>query len=322
LSRLIRFSGSVIAGAAVALLGAATLIFLAIHLVPGSYTQAVVPLDASPQARAAATHELGLDQPLPVQFAKWLGALVRGDLGDSLLTHASVRSEIVSHAPPTIELTLLATLFSVLVGVPLGAIAALRSDRRFAPVVTRTLSSMAIAVPAFVLGTAIAYLASLHVLGLDIGVYAPLSADAGANLNAVLFPSLVLGVFTVGLVARTTRDSVLGVLTQPFITAAAARGESRRQIVRRHVLRNSLIPIVTVVAVNVGYLLGGAVIIEQIFSIPGLGQYALLAIQHRDYPQVQGVVVIGTLVFILLNLLADLAYALIDPRISLSGSVR
>ena len=319
MSRLLRFSSSAIAGAVVALLGASVLIFGAIHLVPGSYSEAVVPLGATPQSRAAFTHHLGLDKPVPVQFVKWFTALAQGDLGRSLQSDTPVRSEIESHAPATAELTLFATIFSLLVGVPLGAVAGLRSNRRFAPVITRAASSLALAIPAFVLGTAIAYLASVHFLGLSIGEYVPFSADPTANLGAIVFPSLVLGVFTVGLVARTTRDAVMEVLTQPFITAAVARGESAAQIVRRHVLRNAANPVITVLAVNIGYLLGGAVIIEQIFSIPGLGQYGLLAIQNRDYPQVEGVVIFGTFIFIAVNLLADIAYAVLDPRISLAG---
>jgi peptide/nickel transport system permease protein len=320
--RGLRSSSSAVAGAAIALVGASILIFGGIHLVPGGYASAVVPLDATPDVRAALTDELGLDEPLPVQYVKWLGAVVRGDLGVALTSGQSVSAEIASHAPATIELTLVATVFSFLIGIPLGALAAIRSSGRFTPVVTRLASSLALAIPSFVLATAVAYLASVHFLGLEIGLYVPFSQDPLANLEAILLPGIVLGVFPAGLIARTTRDSVLGVLTEPFITAAVARGETPPQIVRRHLVRNALIPVITVAAVNVGHLLGGAVIIEDIFSIPGLGSYVLNAIQSRDYPAVQGVVILGTFLFIALNLAADFAYAAIDPRISVLGRGR
>jgi peptide/nickel transport system permease protein len=317
LLRIARFASSVIAGAAITLLGAAVLIFLAVHLVPGGFGAATIPTNATPAARAAFIHRLGIDQPLPTQFVKWFGALLHGDLGRSLISGTPVSSEIASHAPTTIELTLLATLLSILVGLPLGAVAAFMTRKRFIAGLTRASSSLTLAVPSFVVGTGVVYLASIGFLGMTLGIYVPFSVDPVGNLKTMALPSVVLGLFTVGLIARTTRDAVLAVLTQPFVTAAVARGESPGQIMRRHIFRNAVSPVITVLAVNVGYLLGGAVIIEEIFSLPGLGQYAFLAIQHRDYAQVEGVVIVSTLIFIILSVLADVAYALIDPRITL-----
>lgn len=322
MTRLVRFSISAIAGAVIALIGASVLVFAAIHLIPGSYADAVLPTEATSHARALLEHQLGLNEPLPFQYAKWFSELIRGNLGVSLTSGESVGGEIASHAPPTIELTLIATLLSVLVGIPLGAAAAFGSNRRVTSLVMRTISSLALGVPNFVLGVAIAYIASVHFLGLSIPVYVPFTTDPLRNIGAVLLPGIVLGVFPTGFVARTTRDAILDVLTKPFVTAAVARGETPVQIARRHVLRNAINPVITVVAVDAGYLLGGAVIIENIFSIPGLGQYALTAIQNRDYSQVEGVVMVGTVIFIVLNLVSDLAYAIVDPRISLVGRER
>jgi peptide/nickel transport system permease protein len=319
LGRLLRFMACAIAGAAVALAGTAIIVFAAIHMVPGGYAEAVLPTTASPQERAAFTHRYGLDKPLPVQFEKWAAAMLRGDLGTDLQADEPIRAEVVQRAPATIELTILATLMTLLIGIPLGAIAALRARGLIAPVATRAAASLALAIPSFVLGTAVVYLASLHLPVLSLGVYVPFTSSPGTNLSAMWLPSLVLAVGAAGLFARATRDAVLNVLTQPFITAAVARGESPVQIVRRHVLRNSAAPLVVLTAVLVGSLLGGVVFIEDIFSIPGLGQYALNAIETRNYSQVEAVVVLGTLVFIVFSLLADVAQALIDPRISLSG---
>lgn len=319
MGRLLRFTASATAGAAVALVGTAIIVFAAIHLVPGGYADAMFPPQASQQVREAFTHRYGLDKPLPVQFEKWAAALLRGDLGTDLQADQPVGPEIASRAPATIELTILGTLATLLIGVPLGAVAALRARARITPVVTRAAASLALAIPSFVLGTAVVYLASLHIPGLSLGLYVPFTSNPAENLKAIWLPSLVLGIGGAGLFARATRDAVLSVLTQPFVTAAVARGESPLQIIRRHVLRNVAAPLVVLTAVTIAGLLGGVVFIENIFSIPGLGQYALNAIQTRNYPQVEAVVVLGTLVFIVFSLLADLAHALIDPRVSLAG---
>jgi peptide/nickel transport system permease protein len=245
--------------------------------------------------------------------------MLRGDLGTDLQSGQPVGAEIASYAPPTIELTILATLATLVIGIPLGALAALRARGRVTPIATRASASLALAIPSFVLATAVAYLASLHLPGIGLGVYVPFTANPGENLKVMWLPSLVLSIATAGLFARATRDAVLSVLTQPFITAAVARGETPLQIVRRHVFRNAAAPLVVLTAVTIGGLLGGVVFIENIFSIPGLGQYAVNAIQTRNYPQVEAVVMLGTLVFIVCSLLADIAHALIDPRISLAG---
>ena len=226
--RLLHFPSSAIAGAAISaiasaaltLLGASVLIFAGIHLVPGGYTDAVLPLDDSPQVRAAMSRHFGLSQPLVVQYVKWLGSLLRGNFGNSLTSGLSVRSGIATSAPATLELTVIATIFTVLVGIPLGSFAALRSDHKLSRGISRALSSVGIAVPSFVLATAVVYLASVGDIGISVGEYVPLSANPGANIHAILLPALVLGVFATGLVARTTRDAVLSVVTEPYITAA------------------------------------------------------------------------------------------------------
>jgi peptide/nickel transport system permease protein len=287
-------------------------VFAAVHAAPGSYADIVLGPTATEEGRAHLAQEFGLDDPLPAQFARWLGAAVQGDLGVSLTTSEPIAEEFARRAPVTVELTLLATLFSVLVGVPLGVLAALRS--RFAGL-SRATGALAMSTPDFVVGSVLVYLFTRYSLGLTVGEYVPFEDDPLANLRGMALPAITLGVFCSALVMRTTRTAVLGVLSEPYVTAAVARGEAPLTVVRRHLLRNAAIPVVTVVGTNLGYLLGGTVIVETLFSLPGVGSFTVSAIQLRDY----GVVLAGTLIaaaaFIVVNLVVDLSYGLIDRRV-------
>jgi peptide/nickel transport system permease protein len=305
---------SVIGRGLITLLGSSMIVFLAIHLVPGSFVDIFVPLEAASEVKAKLAESYGLDQPLPVQYARWLGATATGDFGVSLRSRRPVVDELAERIPATLELSLIAMTLSIGIGVPLGILAGLAGRSR-AGVLTRVLGAVGLSVPSFVLGSFLVYIFSGDQLGLTVGNYAPLAVDPVKNIRSMILPGIALSVFTVALIMRTTRESVLNVLPELHIGAALARGESRLQVVRRHVLRNAAIPVLTVAAVSGGYLLGGAVIIETIFSIPGMGQYAVTAVGARDYPVVQACVLLGAAAFITLNTLADLAYPLIDPRI-------
>ncbi len=203
---------------------------------------------------------------------------------------------------------------AILVGIPIGILAGLSADSRFVGALSRAIGAIGMGVPEFVLGTLFVYLFSVYDLGLTVSGYVPFEEDPVTNLRAMALPAITLSVFGMALIARTMRDSVLTMMAEPFITAAVARGESPSQIVRRHVLRNAAIPVVTVIAVYIGYLLGGAVIIELLFSVPGFGRYVLFAIRDRDYAVVQAGVMVAAVAFVGANLLADLTYAIIDPR--------
>jgi peptide/nickel transport system permease protein len=203
---------------------------------------------------------------------------------------------------------------ALLIGVPLGLAAALAA-RSPVGLVARLVGAVGLSIPSFVLASVLVYVFSANDLGLVVGNYVALGIDPIANLRSMTLPAAALSVQASSLILRTTRDAVLSVIPELHIAAAIARGESRSEIVRRHVLRNAAIPVLTVAVVNVGYLLSGAVIIETIFSIPGIGFYAVQAIGGRDYPVVLACVMIGAAIFITLNTLADLAYPLVDPRI-------
>jgi peptide/nickel transport system permease protein len=315
------------------LLGVSIIVFTAIHLIPGSYENVMVGKESRPEARARLREKYGLDDPLPIQYARWLLAALGGDMGISVCRaqqgigseacenadQTPIIAEFARRAPATIQLALMASIFTIVIGIPLGTLAGLAADSRFAKSLSRATSALAMSVPHFVIGIVLVYLFSRYELGFKVGDYVPFFNDPIRNLRAMALPTFTVSLFGVALVARTMRDAVLTVMAEPYITAAIARGESPAQIVRRHVLRNSAIPVVTVIAVNMGYALGGAVIMERLFSISGFGRYVLLAIQNRDYSVVQAGVMVSAVAFVVINLLADLSYAIIDPRTARRG---
>lgn len=300
----------------ITILGVATIVFAVLHFIPGGPVQALGGPQAvrSPEVRAGLEKEYGLDKPLAVQYELWLRKAVRGDLGESFGTHFSVSSEIVRRGGVTLELTLLATAFSLLVGVPAGVFAALR-NRSALDVATRATTLVGLSIPDFVLGSLLIYFVSTRHIGLPVSGYTSWHENAWQHLRCMILPTFTLGLITTSVVARITRSSVLEVLNEPYVVTARAKGLHPRAIALRHVVRTALIPTVTIVGINMGYLLSGAVIVEQLFSLPGLGRFALQAVISRDYPVAQGAVIVGALTFVLMNLLTDVAYAVLDPRI-------
>jgi peptide/nickel transport system permease protein len=314
--RSVRWAVVRLGSALVTLFVVSILVFLAIHKVPGGYEQVVLGPFATPQLRASVAAKYGLDSSLIEQYVRWVGAVVRGDLGTSLASKQPVLDEFLRRAPVTIELALLATVISLIAGTSLGLAAGLAASQRFVAGGSRLLSGIGLSIPDFVLASLVVYLFSAHSWFFSVGGYEPIWKDPIANFRAMALPALVLGSFGTALVARTTRDAVLGVASEPFITAAVARGDRPRSIVRRHVLRNASPPVLTVTATFVGYLLSGAVIIEQLFTLPGFGVYVLTAVSNRDYAVVQAGVLIGAAAFILVNMLADVAQVWLDPRLT------
>lgn len=302
------------ASAALTLFVVSVLIFTASRLMPGGFAEVVLGPFASPEQRAAVSAEYGLDRGILVQYGLWLEAVAHGDFGTSMISGESVASELRLRLPVTAELTLLSVGAAVALGVPLGIWTAVRAGRRGGGALGRLAGGLGVSLPEFVLGSLVVFVFSRYALGLTVGGYQPLGEDAGANLRSMVLPAAVLSVFAVAVTARTTRDAVLNVLVEPYITASVARGESPGSIIARHVLRNAAIPVMVAVTTIAAYLLGGAVIIEQLFNLPGVGSYVVQAVQRRDYAVVQAGVLLAAAVFIVINMAVDAVAGVLDPR--------
>ncbi|MFF5986969.1 ABC transporter permease [Prauserella flavalba] len=291
------------------------LIFAASRLMPGGFAEVVLGPFATPEQKAEVAAKYGLDESIVVQYWLWLTTALTGDFGISMISGEPVTTEFGLRLPVTAQLTLFGVVAAILIGVPLGVLTAVRAGgRRGGAALGRLASGLGVSVPEFVLGSIVVFLFSRYALGLTVGGYVPFGEDPGGNLRSMLLPAAVLSVFVVAVTARTTRDAVLNVLVEPYITAAIARGESPGSIVVRHVLRNASIPVVTVLTTVTAYLLGGAVIIEYLFNLPGVGTYIVQAVGRRDYAVVQAGVLLAAVVFIVMNMLTDAAAGVLDPR--------
>lgn len=288
--------------------------FLVLHLTPGDPVVAALGIDADPQTIAALRQKLGLDQPLPVQYFSWIGRVVRGDLGDSMHTGQAVTELIAQRLPVTLTLTLAAMLFAILIAVPLGVLGASRPGSaidRFSAVFTM----MGIAVPNFVVSVVLILVLAVLWPVFPVGGFVNPIDDPLQALRHLALPVVSLGAVYLALLSRMVRVSVAEVLTHDYVRTARAKGLGRTTIVLRHVLRSSLLPVVTSIGISFASLLGGAVIIEQIFFLPGLGRLVLDAAIQRDYTIVQGVLLVTALIFLLTTLATDLLFAYLDPRI-------
>jgi peptide/nickel transport system permease protein len=290
------------------------LVFLALQAVPGD--AAIISLGeyyghADAQTLRA---KMGLDQPLPVQYGRWAGGLLRGELGTSLRTGQPVKPELIGRLPVTLQLAGLSLLVSIFVGVAAGLVAATRR-RTALDVATRTVALLGISVPHFWFGLLLILWLSLHLRLLPPGGYEDLSAGVGANLAAMIMPVATLGLGMAGTTMRITRAAVLEVLTHDYIRTGRAKGAPERAILWRHALRNALIPLITVIGLQFGDLLGRTVVVEEIFSLPGLGRFVVGGVFNRDYPVVMAGVLVICLGYLAANLAVDLLYARVDPRI-------
>jgi len=288
------------------LIGAATVVFLMVRLLPGDPARVIAGLLASDEDVARIRHQLGLDSPLPVQYLGFLVRLAHGDLGISARTNDPVISEILTRLPYTIELAVISTAVAALVGILAGVLAATRPNSWLDLVVSGT-AVFGISMPVYWLGLMLIILFSiqLHLLP---------AAGADEPL-AFVMPSLTLASFSVALVARMTRSSMLEVLKQDYVRTARAKGADGGAVLLHHALRNALLPVITAIGLQFGALLGGAVLTETVFSWPGVGRLLVDSIFSRDYPVVQGIVLIFSTSFILVNLAVDVCYAYVDPRI-------
>jgi len=314
-----RYLGKRLLGAIPTLLGVTVLTFLFIRLIPGDAIAARLGTSTalSPEQLASLRAYFGLDQPLYQQYWTWLTSLLHGDLGYSIRTGRPVLVEITERLPATLELAAAATLIAVAIGLPLGLLSAMRPRSR-ADVIARIGGLIGLSLPSFWLGTLIIVFFSLYLRWLpNTGGYVDFVHDPLGNVALIVLPAVTLGVALAAATMRMTRSAMLDVLSADYVRTAWAKGLAGALIVRRHVLKNGLIVVVTLLGIQVGQLLGGTVVVEEIFSIPGVGRMLLAAIVQRDYALVQGGVLVIAILFVLVNIVVDLLYGYLDPRIRL-----
>jgi peptide/nickel transport system permease protein len=299
------------------LLLVSVLIFSLIHLTPGDPVVAMLGEEATPQARDALRRQLGLDQPIPVQYAGWLTRALRGDLGRSIRTNQPVAEAIGERLPVTVELAILALAIALSIALPAGVIAATRRGT-WADVGSTVTALLGVSMPNFLLAVFLVYVFSLTLRWLPpIGYISPVQ-DAFGNLKGMIMPAITLGAFAAAATARLTRSTLLEVLGQDYIRTGWAKGLDERTIIRRHAMKNAMIPVVTVIGLQLGNLLGSAIVTETIFALPGIGRLVVDSIYQRDFPLVQGVTLYLALIFLCVNLVVDMIYAYLDPRIRYS----
>lgn len=289
------------------------------RLIPGDAVDMMigVEVEVSDERRDEMRALFGLDRPLHIQYLDWAKGILTGNMGTSLRTSQPVDYEIANRLPVTLQLAGLSMLVAVLIAIPLGVIAAIRSGTRTEAGV-QTVSLLALATPNFFLGTMLILFTSQVFGWFPAASYVPLTEDPWQNIQIFILPSIALGAAIAAMITRMTRSSMLEVLGREFVVTARAKGLVERVIIVRHALKNALIPVITVVGVQTGQLLGGVIIIEQVFNLPGIGRLAITSIEQRDYPVIQGVVLFVALSFVLINLLVDVLYAYLDPRIRYS----
>lgn len=302
------------------LLGMSMLVFGAMHLIPGSYVDVLLGVgqDISAEQRQRIVEQYGLDRSVPVQYVTWLGNVVTGDFGTSLKSGKSVSSEIFSRLPVTLELAFLATVTSLILAIPAGIVAAIYRGR-WPDTVLRLVALLGLSVPNFLIATMLVLFVSTQWRILPTTGFVPISEGLGPNLKSLAMPTISLGALLAASMMRMMRSSMLEEFGKEYLTVARAKGLHQRTVIMSHALRNSLIPVITVLGIQTGYMLGGTVIVEQVFAIPGIGRLALDAVNQRDYPLVQGTVLFIASAFVFMNLLTDIVYGLVDPRIRVGG---
>lgn len=292
----------------------AIVVFSLLHLSPGDPAHVLAGETATPEEVDRLRAALGLERPFLARFAEWFFGVLRGDLGQSIFFGRSVTELIVQRAGPTISLSMLALVLSLLLALPLGIVAAWRAGR--AP--DRLAMGFAVigfSLPVFVLGYLLIFFFSVRLGWLPVQGYRPLADGLWPHLRHLILPALTLGIVYAALIARITRSSMLEVLNQDYMRTARAKGLALPAMLLRHALKNAAVPIVTVVGIGFGMLISGVVVTETVFNIPGIGRLTVDAILRRDYPVIQGVVLVFSAVYVLINLIVDLSYALFDPRI-------
>lgn len=288
--------------------------FFLVHLTPGDPAGIMLGPLATPAQIDQLRDALNLNLPLPVQFERWFLKALRGDIGESLFMSIPVPLAIWQRAEPTFLITLLAVLIEVMIGVPAGILAAVRRNT-WLDQAAIAVTSVGLSVPSFWLALNLIFLFGVHLRVLPVAGYVPLSVSWTGALRSVVMPSFALGFISSALVARMTRSSMLEVLSQDFVRTARSKGVVERAVIWRHALRNAILPVITVVGNTFAILLGGLVVTEQVFAIPGVGQLVINSVLHRDYPVIQGVLLYIVTLYVFINVGMDIVYALVDPRI-------
>jgi len=288
--------------------------FLLLNLLPGSPAESILGANATPKAAAALNRSLGLGRPLPVQYVDWMGRILRGNFGRSYVNGQPVSQAILQHLPVTLELLVLSQLMAFAVAVPFGVWAAYRRNTWFDRLATGG-SFALLAVPPFILALLFVYLLAVRWHVFPATGYTPLSANLWSNLSTMFLPSLTLALGSIAIYLRVLRSEMMDVLDEGYITAARAKGMPSWWVLSRHAFRPSTFALVTVAGINIGLLIGGSFIVEEIFALPGIGLLTVNAIFSRDYVTVQGCILVVAVGFVLVNFLVDLLYPLLDPRV-------
>jgi len=297
------------------LLGVSVVAFVLMRALPGDFAQASAgTTELTPEALETIRRGLGLDRPVWEQYLRWLGRILRGDFGDSFVTHKPVLGELLPRLAVTAQLTLMAGGLAMLMGASSGLLSARLRGRT--DWVVRGLNGLMLAVPNFVVATLIVLLAGLYFPEIGIFNYTPFLADPLANIGSLLLPAFSLALAVSVTISENTRAAVLEVSSQDFVMVARAKGLHRRTILLQYLVRNALTPVITVTGLQLASLLGGSILIETIFTIPGMGQYLFDSISNRDYPVIQAIVLVAATIVLLMNVLVDIAYARVDARVS------
>jgi peptide/nickel transport system permease protein len=292
----------------------ATTAFVLIHIAPGDPAAIIAGPDAPADDVARIRASLGLEQPLHVQLVRWYGRLLQGDLGQSIFLRKPVLEAILDRAEPTVLLTLFAVLVAVVLGVPAGVLSA-RHHNTATDQAFMVFALLGISIPNFLLGLVFVLVFGVWLAWFPVAGYAPLEDGWAATLRSLVMPAFALGLVQSALIARIARSSMLDVLREQYITTGRAKGLAERALVYKHAFRNALVPTLTVIGISFAVLISGAVVVETVFNIPGLGRLIVSAVLRRDYPVIQGVVLVIAGVYMIVNLLVDVSYLIIDPRV-------
>lgn len=297
-------------------IGITLLSFIIINVLPGDLAVAMLGeegMNLPPEVLEQVRAELGLDRPLPVQYLSWLADVLQGDFGTSLALKVEILPEILRRLAITAELAVLSVTFGLIFGAPLGMLAATQGG--FWDWITRLITALGVGIPSFFIATLLLLFVAPHTPWIPVFTYVPITEEPLRNLLIMIFPTISIGSGMAMTVAENTRSAVLDVLEQDYVTVARAKGLRRRTIIWRHVLKNAAIPIISILGLQTGFLFSGTIIIETIFSLPGLGKLVINGINLRDFPVVQGVLFFTAVAVVVINLLTDLMYAFVDPRI-------
>ncbi|GEL77766.1 ABC transporter permease [Tenuibacillus multivorans] len=297
------------------LFGVSVVIFFTLRIIPGDVAQTILGTDATEDALAQLRKDFGLDQPVMKQYFSWMGGVLVGDFGESMRTGRDVLPDILNRFKITFELAILSAIISWIIAIPLGVIAGIKRNSK-TDFTVRIISLLGVSIPNFALATVLILVLALTFSYSPPVGYVGFFEDPIKNLQILILPAIVLGTAMAGAVMRMTRSSILEILRQDFVRTIRAKGAKERLVIFNHALRNAMIPILTIIGMQIGVLLGGTVIIEQIFSLPGLGQLVLTSINQRDFTVIQGAVLFIAFVFVMINLLVDLLYSYLDPRIT------